>query len=41
MTNDSTFQEFLIKDKSVSMHHRNLQYLAIELSKVKSGNAPF
>ena len=37
----STFQELLIKDKSVSMHHRNLQYLAIELYKVKSGNAPF
>ena len=36
----STFQELLIKDKSVSMH-RNLQYLAIELYKVKSGNAPF
>ena len=27
----STFQELLIKDKSVSMRHRNLQYLAIEL----------
>ena len=36
-----TCQELLIKDKSVSMHHRNLQYLAIELYKVKSGNAPF
>ena len=37
----STFQELLIKDESVSMHHTNLQYLAIELCKVKSGNAPF
>ena len=36
-----TFQELLIKNKSVSMHHRDLQYLAIELYKVMSGNAPF
>ena len=37
----STFQEFLIKDNSVSLHHRNMQFLAIELFKVISGNAPF
>ena len=37
----STFQELLIKDNSVSIHHRSLQNLAIELFKVKSGNAPF
>ena len=27
----STFQELLIKDNSVSVHHRNIQFLAIEL----------
>ena len=37
----STFQELLIKDNSVSVHHRNIQFLAIELFKVISGNAPF
>ena len=37
----SSFQELLTKDNSVSVHHRNLQYLAIELNKIKSGNAPF
>ena len=36
----STFQELLIKDNSVSVHHRNIQFLA-ELFKVISGNAPF
>ena len=37
----SSFQELLNKDNSVSIHHRNFQYLAIELYKVQSGNAPF
>ena len=37
----STFQELLTKDNSVSVHHRNIQFLAIELFKVISGNAPF
>ena len=37
----SSFQELLAKDNSESVHHRNLQYLAIELYKIKSGNAPF
>ena len=37
----STFQELLIKDNSVSVHHRNIQFLTIELFKVISGNAPF
>ena len=27
----STFQELLTKDNSVSVHHRNVQFLAIEL----------
>ena len=31
----STFQELLIKDNSVSVHNRNIQFPAI------SGNAPF
>ena len=37
----STFHELVIKDNSVSVHHRNIQFLAIELFKVISGNAPF
>ena len=37
----SSFQELLTKDNSVSVPHRTLQYLAIELYKIKSGNAPF
>ena len=36
----STFEQLLTKDNSVSVHHRNIQYLAIELFKVKSGTAP-
>ena len=36
----STFQELLDKDESVTIHHRSIQCLAIELYKVKSGNAP-
>ena len=36
----STFKERLFKDKSVCIHHRNLQFLAIELYKVKDGTAP-
>ena len=35
-----TFQELLIKDNYVSVHHRNIQFLAIELFKV-IGNPPF
>ena len=37
----STFQELLTKDNSVSVYHSNIQFLAIELFKVISGNAPF
>ena len=36
----SSFDELLIKDKSVSVHHRNIQYLATEMFKVKLGIAP-
>ena len=38
--NVSLFQELLEKDKSVSIHQRNLQALAIEVFKVKIGTAP-
>ena len=38
--NSSTFQELLSKDKSVSIHHRNLQVLATEMYKVKNQMAP-
>ena len=33
----STFNEFLEKDNSVSMHYRNIQALAIEMFKVTNG----
>ena len=36
-----TSQELLIKDNSVSVHHRNIQFLAKELFKVISDRAPF
>ena len=36
----STFEELLSKDNSVSIHHRNLQVLAIEMFKIKNKMAP-
>ena len=36
----SSFDELLAKDGSVTIHHRNLQYLAIELFKVLKGEGP-
>ena len=36
----ASFEELLKKDKSVSIHHRNLQYLAIEMYKVRNDLAP-
>ena len=35
--NTSTFQELLNKDDSISMHHRNLQFLATEMFKIHRG----
>ena len=35
-----TFDELLTKDKSVRIHHRNLQVLATEIYKWKTGIAP-
>ena len=36
----SSFSELLEKDKSVTMHHCNLQTLAYEIFKVKQNMAP-
>ena len=36
----SSFSELLVKDKSVSIHHRNIQYLAIEMYKVANDCSP-
>ena len=36
----SSFKELLERDKSVTIHEKNLQYLAIEMYKVISGIAP-
>ena len=36
----SSFQELLVKDGSITVHHQNLQYLAIEMFKVTKGIAP-
>ena len=36
----SSFNELLAKDGSVTIHHKNLQFLAIEMYKVFNGIAP-
>ena len=36
----SSFENLLKKDKSVSIHHRNIQALATEMFKVKNNIAP-
>ena len=38
--NQSTFEELIEKDNIVSVHQRNLQFLAIELYKVVNGISP-
>ena len=35
-----SFQELLIEDNSVKIHHRNLQKLVTEIFKVKNGLLP-
>ena len=39
-SHDITFQELLIKHKSVSVHQKNLQLLATEIFKSKTGVSP-
>ena len=36
----SVFEELIIRDKSLSVHHKNLQILAREMFKVQNGIAP-
>ena len=36
----STFEELLNKDNSVSIHHKNLQFLATEVFKIKDNMVP-
>ena len=37
---DTTFQQLLDKDKTVTIHHRNIQKLATEMYKIKNGISP-
>ena len=36
----SSYEEFLEKDGSVSIHHKNIQSLAIEVFQIKHGQSP-
>ena len=36
----SSFEQLLRRDNSVSIHHRNIQALAIEIYKIVDGTAP-
>ena len=38
--NELSFKEMLKKDNSVTIHHKNIHFLAIEMYKVKQGIAP-
>ena len=38
--NECTYEELLMKDNSVSIHHRNLQFLATEMFKVYKKQGP-
>ena len=37
---NSSYEELLTKDGSVSIHHRNIQALATEFYKIKNGLSP-
>ena len=37
---ESSFEQLLRRDNSVSIHHRNIQALAIEIYKIVDGTAP-
>ena len=36
----SSYSELLTKDRSITIHHRNIRVLAIEIYKVKQGTSP-
>ena len=36
----SNFEELLVKDNSVSIHHNNIHALAIEMYRVANGTSP-